>query len=93
VIELIEHYYDAARSCWVLTIGEPVRESLPVTNPEGGLLVDADGQPVHREQHVGWEHVQEVVFAGHDERWEDVPPEQLPFEQMRVVQQTLAQSG
>jgi hypothetical protein len=93
VIELIGHTYDERRGCWVLTIGEPVTTIEPVTNPDGQALVDASGAPVHREVRAGWQHVQEVVFAGEDERWEDVPREQLPFEQMRVVQQHLSQSG
>jgi hypothetical protein len=69
--EIISHTHDIERGVYRVWMGNPVRESVPVTGPDGPLL-DADGQIVQRDQVVGYENAFEYIFADDDPQWKDL---------------------
>lgn len=87
-LTVTDHHHDQDAGVYRLALGQPVEHVKPMTDAEGRVLLDDDGEPMME----SWtEHVPvgDFVFAADDERWQGKDSEQVAQEQRGLVRAAL----
>jgi hypothetical protein len=66
---VVEWGLDAKQNVYIMVLGMPIVETVEVTSPDGGVLLDQDGQPVTQERVVGFERLQNIVFSADEKTY------------------------